>query len=174
MQFKKILGKLGYVKEKINLKDFSILFVIVLIPEIMRHLAYYFAQLKTNSIGFIASFETRVMYSASFPIAGIFEEILIGLAYITFWFKFKKLRFLTYAWIADVAFDFISVISFIIIGATPLQLLGLPLKIRFLLREIIFFYLISGPLLMKYKIDIKKFAIGTAILGAITILIVVF
>ncbi|MCD6576157.1 MAG: hypothetical protein J7K73_03290 [Nanoarchaeota archaeon] len=171
MQFKKILDKLGYIKGKVNLKEFATLFVIVLIPEIMRHLAYYFAQLKTNTIGFIASFETRVMYSASFPIAGILEEIIIGFAYITLWFKFRKLRFLTYAWIADVAFDFISVISFILIGATPLQLLGLPLKTRFLLREIIFFYVIIGPLLMKYKIDIKKFAIGTAILGAFTILL---
>ena len=171
MQFRNTLDKIGYIREKINLKEFATLFVIVLIPEIMRHIVYYLAQLKTNSIDFIASFETRTIYSASFPIAGIFEEILIGLAYITLWFKFKKLRFLTYAWIADVAFDFTSVISFLLIGATPLQLLGLPLKIRFLLREIVFFYLITGPLLMKYKIDVKKFAIGTTALGILTILL---
>jgi hypothetical protein len=174
MQFKKILDKLGYVREKINLKEFAILYTIILIPEVMRHFAYYFAQLKTNSIGFIASYETRAMYSANFPVAGIIEEFIIGLIYIPLWFKFKKLRFLTYAWIADVAFDFLSVISFVLIGATPLQLLGLSSKVRFLLREVIFFYIITGPLLMKYKIDVKKFALGTAIFGAITILITIF
>ncbi len=171
MQFKKILDKLGYVKEKTNLKDFALLYVIVLIPEVMRHLAYYFAQLKTNTIGFIASYETRAMYSAHFPVAGITEEFIIGLIYIPLWFKFKKLKFLTYAWIADVAFDFLSVMSFILIGATPLQMLGLSSKVRFLLREVIFFYVITGPLLMKWKIDVKKFAIGTAIFGVITILL---
>ena len=165
----KVLNFLGWIQGW-DWKDFLVLYTLVLIPELFRQIVYFYAQIKTNSIGFIASLETRAIYSASFPIAGIIEELLIGLIFITLWFKFKKLRFLVYTWLADVIFDFISVLSFIYFGATPLQMLGLSLMTKFILREIVFFFVIVGPLLYYLKVNVKKLAIGAAVLGFITFL----
>jgi len=168
----KTLNVLGWIPSW-SWKEFLSLYVIVTIPELFRQVVYYLAKLKTNSIGFIASLETISIYSSGFPWMGFLEEILIGLIFITLWFKFKKARFLVYTWLSDVIFDFISVISFIYFGATPLQMLGLSLTIRYILREIIFFFVIVGPLLYYLKVNVKKLAIAAAIIGIITIIIAI-
>ena len=166
----KILNFLGWI-DGWSWKDFLSLYIIVLIPELFRQIVYYYAQIKTGSIGFIASLETISIYSSGVPWMGFVEEVVIGLIFITLWFKFKKLKFLTYTWLADVVFDFISVLFFIYLGATPLQMLGLSSMIRYVLRELVFFFIIVGPILYYLKVNVKKLAIGTAIFGAITILL---
>ena len=166
----KVFNFLGWIKGW-SWKEFLILYIIVLIPQIFRQIVYYSAQLKTGSIGFIASLETISIFSSGFPWLGVLEEIIIGIVFITLWFKFRKLKFLTYTWLADVTFDFISVITFIFLGATPLQMLGLPLMARYILRELILFFVIFGPLLYLLKIDIKKLSIGVLIFGIITFIL---
>ncbi len=172
--------KIGYAKDRLlnflgwtkgwDWKNFLTLYIIVLIPELFRQIVYYYARIKTGSIGFIASLETISIYSGGFPWMGFLEEILIGVIFITLWFKFEKLKFLTYTWLADVTFDFISVLSFIYFGATPLQMLGLSLMTRYVLRELIFFFVIVGPLLYYMKVNVKKLAIGVLVFGIATFL----
>ena len=161
------------IKEKISKKEYLIFLIILLIPNILRQIIYYTSQLLTNSQDFIVSFETKAIYTLpSFPYLGIIEELIIGLIFALLWFKFRRLKFLSYAWVTDALFDYISVFIFILVGATPLQLLGLPVIIRFLLREVILFYVITGPLLYIKKVNIKKLSliytlIGLLILGFI-------
>lgn len=152
--------------KNLNKKDYFIFLIILLIPNLLRQIIYYSAQILTNSQDFIVSFETKAIYSLPmFPYLGITEELIIGLVYALLWFKFKKLKFLSYAWITDALFDFISVLTFILLGATPLQMLGLSTMVRFLLRELILFYVITGPILYFKQVNIKKLSLIYSIIG---------
>jgi len=146
---------------------------LLLLPNILRQILYYTTFLKTNSTAFIVSFETVKIFS-TFPFLGIFEEIVIGIVFALLWFYHKGFKFLSYAWITDALFDYISVIVWFFIGSTPLQLLGLNTLTRFLLREIVLFYLITGPLLAKFKIDIKKLIISYLIIGLTFLFVIIF
>jgi len=90
----------------------------------------------------------------------VVEEIILGLVFVTIWFYVKHGKFLAYGWVFDSLFDFISVGAWFLFGVTPLQALGLGAVSRFILREIVFSYVIAGPLLYKLKLDIKKFSIA--------------
>lgn len=157
---------------KLNKKDFFTFFIIILIPNILRQVLYWVTYLITGSTDFIVSFETKAIFD-SFPIIGSLEEIAIGVIYALLWFRFKKLKFLSYAWINDALFDFISVFFWFFMGGTPLQLLGFGTITRFFLREIILFYVIIGPLMMKYKLNIKRLSLWYSIIGFIILLSII-
>ena len=158
---------------KIFWKEFFTLFLILLIPNILRQVIYYIAFSKTNSIDFIASFETKVIYS-TFPFVGIVEEVFIGLVFVFLWFNFSKLKFFSYGWINDAMFDYISVLSWFVFGFTPLQFLGLGQLAEFLVREIVIPYVILGPLMYKFNLNIKKVSIVYALLGIIFAVFLIF
>lgn len=159
-----------FTKWKFDPKQFFTIFIIILIPNILRQIVYFVASNKTGSIDFIASFETRVIFT-TFPFLGIVEEIILGLIFVAIWFYVKHGKFLAYGWVFDSLFDFISVIAWFFIGVTPLQALGLGAVTRFALREIVFSYVIAGPLLYKLKPDIKKFSIAVTIFALIVLTI---
>lgn len=148
-------------------------FIFLLLPNILRQIIYYVTFLKTNSTAFIVSFETVKIFS-TFPFLGVLEEIIIGIVFTTLWFYHRGFRFLGYAWITDALFDYISVITWFFIGQTPLQILGLSVMWRFLLREIILFYLITGPLLARFKVNITKLIISYFIIGLTFLFVIVF
>ncbi len=163
---------LGMTVIKYNIKDIIKFFLIILAPNILRQVLYYITFLKTNSIDFIVSFETIQIYNI-FPFLGILEEVIIGIIFTFFWFKFIRLRFFAYGWISDALIDYISVLSWVLIGFTPLQLLGLNNIIRFFIREVVLSYLILGLLLYKYRIKIYKLVLLYIIVGILTLFIVI-
>ena len=157
--------------EKPSLKTFLIFFL-MLIPNILRQIYYFVAVNKFNSIDYIASFETQQIFSSSFPLLGICEEIIIGLIYAFLWFKFRPARFLSYGWISDAMIDFISVFVWVLIGFTPIQLITTNPYARFFLREIFFSYLIFGILFAKLKLSIKKLSFIFSGAGVVMLLII--
>src|SRR3989344_7753563 len=159
-----IKNLLGMTIVKYNSKDIIKFFLIILVPNILRQILYYITFLKTNSVDFIVSFETIKIYQ-TFPFFGVLEEIIIGIIFTFFWFKFIRLRFFSYGWISDALIDYISVASCILIGYTPLQLLGLDSVARFIIREIILSYLVLGILFFRYRFNINKLVIGFSIFG---------
>ena len=162
MNFRKIFGK-----------EFFTLFFILLIPNILRQVIYYIAFSRTNSVDFIASFETKIIY-ATFPFIGILEEIFIGLVFVFLWFNFKKLRFFSYGWVNDAMFDYISVMSWFVFGSTPLQFLGLGQLAEFFVREVVIPYVILGPFMYKLNLNIKKISIIYAAVGTIFAIFLIF
>ncbi|MBI2667986.1 hypothetical protein HYX17_04440 [Candidatus Woesearchaeota archaeon] len=161
---------LGMTLVKYSKIDILKFFLIILIPNILRQLLYYITYIQTNSIGFIVSFETVKIYN-TFPFLGVLEEIIIGIIFTFFWFKFIRLRFFAYGWISDALIDFISVFSWILIGFTPLQLLGFNNITEFLFREIILSYLVLGILLFRYRFNINKLVLGFTGFGILVLLI---
>ena len=159
------------ILSKISIKEFLGLFLIILIPNILRQVIYYITFLRTNSIDFIDSFETKLIYS-TFPFIGLLEEIIIGVVFVFIWFNFKKLRFFSYGWINDALFDFVSVLVWFIFGSTPLQFLGFGIILRFAIREVIIPYVILGPLTYSLKLNIKKLSIIYSIIGILIISII--
>ncbi|GEM_PF-2284468 len=157
---------------KLKEKETLLLFFIIVVPNILRQVLYYVAQTKTGQVGFIASYETIKIYSVGFPVLGVLEEIGIGVAFIIFWVLSDKLRFFAYGWVFDALFDFISVAVWGIFGATPLQMLGLSHKVRFFIREILFSYIIFGPLLWYKKVNLKLFSYVTTAFAVGTILLI--
>jgi len=165
---KNLLGMTLVKYSKIDMLKF---FLIILIPNILRQSLYYLTYIQTNSIGFIVSFETIKIYN-TFPFLGVLEEIIIGIIFTFFWFKFIRLRFFAYGWISDALIDYISVLFWIILGYTPLQLLGFNNITEFLFREIILSYLVLGILLFRYRFNINKLVLGFTGFGILVLLII--
>jgi len=168
MNFEKILNFLGYEKEKIGWKPYCLFFLMVLIPQILRQAVYLITFSKTGSVEFIASIETIAIFSSGMFFIGVIEEIIIGLVFITVWFKFRNLRLFVYGWLFDALFDFISVGFWYFLGATPLQGLGQPL--RFIFREIVFSYVLVGPVLWKLKVNVKYLSYLVTLVGVLLML----
>ena len=167
-----MLGKLLKKIDKWPSKKQYLLFLaLILIPNLLRQIIYFVSFLKTGSTDFIISGETVKIYSSGKFIFGVLEEILIGIVFSLVWFKFNRLKFLSYGWISDAAFDFLSVLTYFIFGAPILTLLGFNNTWHFLLRELILFYVISGPLLAKFKVNIKKLVVVYSIFGIIVFLV---
>lgn len=153
-------------------KQFLIFFVIILIPNLLRQVLYLASYSKFHDVGFIVSYETTKIFTTQTFYLGFFQEIAIGIVFAILWFKFRRLKFLSYAWITDALFDYISVIVWVFVGLTPLQMLGLSTGRRFLFREVVFFYVISGPLLYKFKANIKKLSVIYSIIAIIFLIII--
>ena len=165
----KLLGKINKFPSK---KKFLLFFIIILIPNLLRQLIYFVSFLKTGSTGFIISTETVGIFGSGKFLFGVLEEILIGVFYTYFWFRFRRLKFLSYAWITDALFDYISVLFWFLFGGTVLQLVGLSDVWRLLFRELILFYLITGPLLYKFKVNIKKMSLVISVIGVLILLLI--
>ena len=165
---------LNMFTKKLNPKSFLILFIIILIPNLLRQVYYFVGVNKFNSIDYIASFETQQIFSSSFPFLGIGEEIIIGLIYIFLWFKFSSSRFLTYGWITDALIDFISVFSWALFSFTPIQLITTNPYVRFFLREILFGYLIFGIIFAKMKLNVRKMSLIYTLIGIVMLIVIIF
>lgn len=163
---------LGYIKERPKLKLVLTLFIVLLIPNILRQVVYWFTYGATGSLEFIASFETKAMYAAGFPYAGVIQELILGVIFVVLWFKFRRLKFLGFAWIIDSFFDFLSVLVFMFVGMTPLQLLGLSIGLRFFIRELLVSYLSLGILAYNKKWNIKLLSLVVSIFAVIVLAIV--
>ena len=167
----KLFEILCWFKEKSSMKAVMLFFVFIMIPNILRQVIYYVTFLKTGSVDFIVSFETVAIYK-TFPFIGVIEEFGFGLIYTFFWFNFRRLRFFAYGWITDALFDFVSVIVWVFFGMTPLQMLGLGAVARFVLREMVLFYFMIGPLLYLWKVDIKKLSLVYSGIGVLFLVLI--
>src|SRR3989344_1502089 len=130
MKLKNILGN----KEKASKKKILLLFLIIFIPNLFRQVMYFITSNIYNSNAFISSFETKAIYGTNFLFFGVIEEIIIGIVFTYFWFNYKNLRFFAYGWIADAFIDYIFVFTWVLYGATPLQMLNVPIVLDFILR----------------------------------------
>ncbi len=167
------LGKyFGKIDTKIPKKKFVLFFLIILIPNILRQAIYYYSYLNTRSVDFIASFETKAIYSSNVFFTGVLEEVAIGLVFAFFWFKFRKLKFFSYGWVSDALIDFIFVGIWFLVGGTPLQLLGLGDVPRFILREIVFSYGTLGLILYRMRADLKKVSFIVTLVGLLVLILI--
>ncbi len=152
-------------------KYFSVL-LILLLPNFLRQFVYYFAQMKTGSAAFIASFETQLIFAVpSFPWIGIGEELFIGLIYAGLFLFSRPTQFFAYGWIGDVIIDFAMVACFLLFGTTPLLALGLGPIARFVVREVILGYLCLGIPATVWKFNLKKWAIVGLACGLVVLLL---
>jgi len=62
-------------------------------------------------------------------------------------------------------------LTYFIFGAPILSLLGLNNTWHFLLRELILFYIISGPILAKFRVNIKKLVVAYSVFGIIVLIV---
>jgi len=168
---KRVFDILGFNRKGYSWKVILLFFIAIMVPNILRQVVYYVSFLKTGSLDFIVSFETVAIYE-SFPFLGVIEEFMFGAVYSFFWFNFSRLRFFAYGWITDAFFDFVSVLVWMFFGLTPLQMLGLGVVVRFLLREVLLFYFIAGPLLHYSKVNIKKLSLFYSLVGVLVLLAV--
>jgi len=166
--FGKLLKKVDKWPSK---KQYLFFLALILIPNLLRQIVYFISFLKTGYTDFIISGETIRIYGSGKFIFGALEEILIGIIFSLLWFKFDRLKFLSYGWISDAAFDFLSVLTYFIFGAPILSLLGLNNTWHFLLRELILFYIISGPILAKFRVNIKKLVVAYSVFGIIVLIV---
>ncbi|MBU2633873.1 MAG: hypothetical protein KJ674_01370 [Nanoarchaeota archaeon] len=169
-KFRDFLGN----KEKASKKKIFLLFTIILIPNIFRQIMYFVTSNVYGSTEFITSFETKAIYALGFPYIGVLEEVIIGIVFTFFWFNFRYLRFFAYGWIADAFIDFIFVFSWVLYGVTPLQIFGLPIGIEFVLRELIFSYLILGIITYKLGWSIRMLSAFYLLVGIIFLFFIVF
>jgi hypothetical protein len=160
--------------KEIKKEDFLFLFIVVLIPQIIRQVLYRVLNIKFSTVAFIASFETQAIISSNLFYLGILEEIGLTLLFVFLWFSFKRARFLTYGFVFDAFFDYISVAVWVIFGATPLQMLGLAIQARFILRELLFSYVLAGPFLYKLEVNLKKLSYFVITFGVVVLLLIRF
>ncbi len=153
-------------------KKVFFLFIVLLIPNLLRQVLYYSSYIKTGSTDFITSFETKAIYGSNMFLLGVLEEVIIGLFFVLLWFSYDKARFLGYGWIGDAFIDFIFVGTWFLLGQTPLQLLGLNNVISFILREVVFSYGIIGILLYKKKADINKVSFVVTLAGLLVLILI--
>jgi len=155
-----------------HLRRFLLLFFILLIPNLLRQIVYYFTALHTGSLAFIASFETQSIYASfAFPWLGLGEEILIGLLYTSLYFLFPFSRFLAYGWIGDALIDFLSVFFFLLFGITPLAALGFGPILHFVLREMVLGYVCLGIPLAYFKVRLSFWSLLVSAVGALVLLV---
>jgi len=146
--------------KKINKKEFLIIFILLLLPNWLRHLAYYVGILKTGGFGFIISYETKQMYDVNAMFLGLLEEVVFSLLFTTLFLGFNELRFLAYAWVFDSFYDCTQVLIYSLTGFTFLSFINLPILTRFIIRELLLPYVIAGPIIAKaWKPNIKKYAV---------------
>ena len=156
------------------MKKWVSLFLILLVPNVLRQIVYYVAQLSLGTAAFIASFETQVIFSlGTFPWIGIGQEILIGVVYTALFFFRRPTQLFAYGWIGDAFIDFVMVACFILFGTTPLLALGLGPIARFVVREVVLGYLLIGiPLTLK-QISMKKWSIVCSCFGLVVLLLAI-
>lgn len=166
----KILNLFGYDKEKIKIKDFLIFFVIILTPNFLRQINYIVARKVTGLTTFILSPETQSMYSTGAVMSGFIEEMIIGLVFAVFWFKFRRLRWFAYGWIGDAFIDFIYVFVWFNFGIVLFA--GLNYWTQFFLRELFLSYIMLGSFIFYKKIKIWKWSLFVTIIGILLFLFI--
>jgi len=91
--FGKLLKKVDKWPSK---KQYLFFLALILIPNLLRQIVYFISFLKTGYTDFIISGETIRIYGSGKFIFGALEEILIGIIFSLLWFKFDRLKFLSY------------------------------------------------------------------------------
>ena len=145
-------------------------YLILLLPNLLRQVLYWVTASATGSTAFIVSFETQALYTSYTPLFGFLEEMLIAVVFTAFWHLSPWLRFFAYGWVMDALFDFLSVGSWILWGATPLEMLGVSVLWHFLLREVLLFYVLAGPFLAYAKVSLTRLSLASTGLGLLILL----
>lgn len=140
--------------------NFVTLFLLLFIPNLIRHSAYWIVYKKTKSLEHIVSFETRKIYKAGkLPWKGAVEELILGLIITFLWFRYPLAAFLAYGWLTDALLDVIYALIFLKSRKTPIMLITKNLKYRFAIREILIPYVIIGPIMAFFAFDIATYAL---------------
>ena len=134
--------------KKFSLEQYFTIFLILLVPACMRHLAYYDVFAETGVYPSVSP-ESQAFFENNLFVMFLIEEALlsavIGLLYFA---KLDLLRILAFGYLIDPIID---IISSIYTKMTSIIFLN-----SFLLREIILPYLVIGLLLAWTFKDLKK------------------
>jgi len=150
-----------------GLLSFGLLWLSLLVPNFLRHLAYLVVYHRTGELGHVVSFETRVIYSSGgFPWKGLFEEVVISLFITFFWFNFPLLGFLAFGWLVDALLDVAYSFVFLETGRTPLQFLFSDLRTRFVVRELVIPYVLVGPVLFLMGFQLFHLVVAVSVVNA--------
>jgi len=166
-----IFKNLGYNKGKIKIKEFLTLFIIILIPNFLRQFMYIITAKSTGLTDFILSPETQQMYVGGNISFGFIEEIIIGLIFAFFWFKFRKLKWFSYGWIGDVLTDIIYVFVWFNFGVVLFSNLNFWMQV--FIREFLIGYVLFGSYMYYKKARIWKWSLFVVTIGVLLLLIII-
>ena len=132
-----------------DLRDQLILiYLVVLLPQIVRQIFYYFSLVLTHDPSFIDSAETYWMATHGLlPWLGLLEELLIGVLYINLILIDKKFWFLIYGWIFDAWQDMVNSVTWVLWRFDYVHYLASSFFMREFIENLIVPYLIVGPII---------------------------
>ena len=144
------------------------LFLFILAPNIMRQLVYLASYKKTKGFGFCVSPETRNMQkNKRLPWSGILEEFGWGTAWTIAWLM--GYQWLAFGWVSDALLDCVIAFAWTK-GKKKPKILFAGAKGAFFVREILLPYLLIGPLLWAFGLNIYFYSTVSAVIGIILLL----
>lgn len=123
------------------------LFIILLIPALLRHLSYFMAFTQTGIYPSVSP-ESVAFFNAGNIILFVLEEIILsGIIAVLYFFRYE-LHFLVFGYLFDPVIDVFNSLFLEIFNYIPLT--------NFIIRELALPYLLAGFLLMFYFDDYSK------------------
>ena len=134
--------------KKFTYKQYFSVFMILLVPSLLRHLSYFDAYTNTGVYPSISP-ESKAFFESGFAFMFLLEEILLSAVISLLYFaKLDWLKFLAFGYLFDPVIDVTASIY-----TKMTSLLFLP---SFALRELVLPYAFTGFLLMWLFREVKK------------------
>ena len=134
--------------KKFTLKQYSLIFLILLTPAMLRHLSYYDTYASTGVYPSISPESIEFFKNDNYFMFFIEEALLSAVLTLIYFTKWECLRFLTFGYLIDPIIDIVCAIHTKLTGTILLQ--------SFALRELILPYALIGFLLLWHFKKIKN------------------
>ncbi len=128
-------------------EEFFHLFLILLVPSMLRHVSYFFAFLQTGIYPSVSP-ESISIFESSGVILFFIEEVGLSFIMSIVYFLRFELRFLTLGYLVDPVIDAFNSLSVELFNFVPLT--------NFVIRELALPYFFFGFLLMFYYDDYES------------------
>jgi len=149
------------------------IFVLILIPNFLRQVSYYFTLKRTKKYDFCDSFETLKLMKARKFYLGYLEEIAFGIAYTIFYFYLPILSWLAWGWVFDALQDVTLAFYFYKKMENPFKKLASTLLGRELLREIFLPYVLVGPILYVIGVPLIPFCVFAIMTEFVLVILII-
>ncbi|PIO00351.1 hypothetical protein COT72_01440 [archaeon CG10_big_fil_rev_8_21_14_0_10_43_11] len=136
-----------YFDFEVRKHDFLKLFLVLLIPNMLRHLSYFFAYLQTGIYPSVSPESVAIFGAGQFALFFL-EEVGLSLIMAVVYFFRHELHFLTLGYLVDPVIDAFNSLSVELFNYVPLT--------NFLMRELVLPYLFFGFILMFYYDHYEK------------------
>ena len=134
--------------KKFTLKQYLLIFLILLTPAMLRHLSYYDTYASTGVYPSISPESKEFFKNDNYLMFFVEEAFLSAILTLIYFTKWNWLRFLTFGYLIDPIID--------IVAAIYTKMTGLLFLPSFALRELILPYALIGFTLLWIFKDVKK------------------